>query len=130
MSLNQNGALRRVWSLYLNLNGADVWFIIHGERIPGHKLILGASSPYYSTIFYGSLPEDNEADMSASNISMKSSKEFLKFIYGLEPNLTMDNIEGVISQAKQSISDEIFAACEAFLKHGQMHSQDCSQLTN
>lgn len=116
MSVNQTAAIRSIQTLYLNPNGADVWFIIDGERIPGHKHILGAMCPYYSTMFYGSLPVKDEVDMTASNVSIDSFKEFLKFMYAQEPHLTLDNIEGVISMAKQSLSDEIFAACEEFLK--------------
>lgn len=39
--------------LYLIPVRADIWFIVHGGRIPGHKLIFGVSCPYYSKIFYG-----------------------------------------------------------------------------
>lgn len=118
MSLNpaQNAAIESIKSLYLNPNGADVWFIIVDERIPAHKHILSAMCPYYETMFYGSLPETGDVDLSASNITVESFKEFLKFVYLLEPKLTMDNMEGVMSLAKQSLSTYIFDKCDEFVK--------------
>lgn len=113
---DQNAAVVQSFrSLYLNPDRADVWFTIDGVRIPAHKLILSASSPYYKTMFYGSIPENVEIDLSASNISLESFQEFLKFLYILQPELTVHNISEVLFLAKQSLSDEIFAACEAFL---------------
>lgn len=109
--------LQNFQSLYLSPNNADVWFIIDGERIPSHKLILTAMSEYYKTMFYGSLPETGEINLNEANISSESFKEFLKFIYLVKPKLTMDNIEGVINMAKISLSDDIFAECEKFLKN-------------
>lgn len=103
--------------LYLSQDGADVWFVIDGERIPSHKLILTAMSEYYKTMFYGSLPETGEINMNDANISAESFKEFLKFIYLVKPNLTMDNIEGVINMAQISLSEDIFMECEKFLKN-------------
>lgn len=113
MSSNDVAQLRHFRSLYLNLNGADLWFIVDGERIPSHKLILTATIPYYKKI----LAENNDHDEShITGVSVESFKEFLKFVYLVKPELTTDNIEGVMSMARRWQSDEIFAECEEFLK--------------
>ncbi|KAJ6643408.1 BTB/POZ domain-containing protein 3 [Pseudolycoriella hygida] len=114
---NSTQKLKNIQSLYLNEDGADVFFLLDGERIPGHKIILTAMSDYYKTMFYGSLREDNNIDMNDSNVSVESFKEFLKFIYMSEPNLTMDNIDGVLTMAKRSLSEDILNECEQFLKN-------------
>lgn len=121
MELDPAPALKNIQFLYLNPRGADVWFKIKDERIPGHKLILSAMCPYYSTMFYGSLPESTEVNMTEAVTSVESFKEFLKFMYTLQPNLTMDNIEDVISLAKQSLSDECLSVCETFLKKSLLY---------
>lgn len=113
--LASSSALKRFQALYLNADGADVWFVFDKERIPAHKLILVTMSPWFETMFFGSLPESNEVNMTDANVSAEAFKEFLRFIYMSTANLTMDNIEGVIHLAKQSLSDEIFAKCEDFL---------------
>lgn len=115
MALNPNALVQSFNALYLNPNDANVWFVINSERIPAHRHILSAMCPFYDTMFHGSLPEGDEVDMSTANIAVKSFKEFLKFMYALKPNLTMENIADVMFLAKQSLSDDIFAACEEFL---------------
>lgn len=112
---SSNSALERFRSLYLNPAGADVWFVFDGERIPAHKLILTTMSPWLNTMFFGSLPENKEVHMTEVNASIGAFKEFLRFIYMDQANLTMENIEGVIHLAKQSLSDHIFNECEEFL---------------
>lgn len=92
MSSNDRAQLRHFQSLYLSTNGADLWFIIDGERIPSHKLILTATIPYYKKI----LSESDDNDEShLTGVSVESFKEFLKFIYMVKPDLTTDTIEGV-----------------------------------
>lgn len=113
MSSNDRGQLRHFQSLYLSSNGADMWFIIEDERIPSHKLILTASIPYYKEI----LSENQNNDEShLTDVSVESFKEFLKFIYLVKPNLTTDNIEGVMEMARRWQAEEIFTECEEFLK--------------
>lgn len=119
MTTSNVNPLEHINSLYLNENGADIWFRFDDERIPAHKIILTAMSKRYETAFFGSIRENGEVNMNVANvpnIMIDSFKEFLKFCYGVKPALTMDNIEGVIDMAKQSFSDKIFAACEDFLE--------------
>lgn len=108
--------VNKIRALYLNPDGADVWFNISDEHFPGHKLILSAMSPYYKTMFYGSLPENGEVNMTQAVTSIEAFKEFLKFMYFRKPHLTMTNIDEVISLAKQSLFDECVSVCELFLK--------------
>lgn len=111
MASNDRAQLRHFQSLYLSSNGADLWFIIDGERIPSHRLILTATIPYYKTILI-----DGDDENHLTGVSVESFKEFLKFVYMVKPNLATDNIEGVMDMARRWKSDEIFMDCEEFLK--------------
>lgn len=115
-SLAQSG-LNRFKALYLKSDSADVWFKFADERIPAHKLILTTMSPWMNAMFFGSLPEGNEVNMTNSKLSADSFKEFLQFFYmDVESvTLTMVNIEGVLDLAKQSLTEHIFNKCENFL---------------
>lgn len=110
--------LNRIKALYLSEEGADVWFNFPDERIPSHKLMLTTMSSWLNTMFHGSLPEGDEVDMTVNGkLTAAAFKEFLQFFY-MDPDsvkLTMENIEGVIDLAKQSLTDHIFDACESFL---------------
>lgn len=99
---------------YLSADQADVWFIIDDERIPGHKLILSSASPWFKTMFSGSLPEQGDVDLSET-ATAPEFKEFLQFFYGIDVHLTLENIEGVLNLSKQSMVDDFFRKCEQFL---------------
>lgn len=114
LSSAHNG-LNRFKALYLSDEGADVWFVFRTDRIPAHKLILTTMSPWLNTMFFGSLPEGNEVDMTNSDICALAFKEFLQFFYMDEVKLSIEHIEGVIDLAKQSLTDHIFNECENFL---------------
>lgn len=119
MSSAVQTGLNRFKTFYLSEEGADVWFkFSFGERIPAHKLMLTTMSPWLNAMFLGSLPEGDEVDMTVNGkLTAAAFKEFLQFFY-MDPGnvkLTMENIEGVIDLAKQSLAEHIFAACENFL---------------
>lgn len=109
-----NQRIKPCENLYLNADEADVWFVSDGERIPGHRIILTSVSPWFKTMFCGSLPEQGDVDMS-DNASAAEFKEFLQFFYLYDVQLTEQNIGGVINLAKQSMVDEFFMECEHFL---------------
>lgn len=115
MSSNANNGLKRIELLYLNSDGADVWFVFKDERIPAHKLILTTMSPWLNTMFFGALPEGNEVNMTNGPVTADAFKEFLQFFYTDKVKLTLKNIESVMDLAKQSLADHIFAECEEFL---------------
>ncbi|XP_031632451.1 BTB/POZ domain-containing protein 3-like [Contarinia nasturtii] len=114
MISNQSSLLQNIQNRYLNPNGADVWFVFDDERIPGHRIIL-ASSPWLESMFFGSLTENNDVNMNNSNVTSRSFKEFLRYIYTGNANLTMDNIDEMIFLADESLCQEIFDECEKFL---------------
>lgn len=111
-------------SLYLSSDQADVWFVIDNERIPAHKLILSSASPWFRTMFSGSLPEQGDVDLSET-ATVPEFKEFLQFFYLFDVQLTMANIGGVLNLAKQSMVDDFFRKCEQFLMDHQTLATMC-----
>ncbi|XP_055303187.1 BTB/POZ domain-containing protein 19-like [Sitodiplosis mosellana] len=115
MSDNKSVLLQTIQSSYLNPDGADVWFVFDGDRVPGHKFLLTGLSPWLNITFNSSLPETGNVDMTNSQVTVAAFKEFLQFFYMDDVTLTMENIEGVIHFAKQSLSKDVFTKCEQFL---------------
>lgn len=100
---------------FLDLDGADVWFEFEDERIPAHKFILSMRCDWFNEMFFGSVREGPDVDMTRRNQTSGEFKEFLKHIYYIEPDLTLQNIEGVIDLAKESLSEELVDKCQDFL---------------
>lgn len=107
--------LERHQHMFLNSQGADVWFVFDNERIPAHKCKLKVMNPWLKSMFHGSLPEGDEIDMTNFNVTGAVFTEFLRFIYFRKANLTMDNIRGIMNLAKQSTIKPFFNECEEFL---------------
>ena len=104
---NPNTLLQNIPKRYLNPDGADVWFVFDGEQFPGHRFIL-ASSPWLESMFSGSLTESGEINMSNSNLSPRTFKEFLRYVYTGKANLTMDNIREMMYLADKSLGSGNF----------------------
>lgn len=97
----------------LDLNGADVWFLFDGERVPAHQSRLKISE-WFNTMFLKRMVQ-NELDMTDTGIKAKNFKEFLKFFYEEEPHLNLKNIEGILDLAKKSSVVNFLELCEDFL---------------
>lgn len=95
--MSENILLRKIHDLFLSSDGADVWFVFVGERLPGHKFILTTMSPWLNAMFNGSLPEGEEVDI------QRISAIFV--LYTQKSKFTI----------KQSLCEEFFVKCEEFL---------------
>lgn len=91
----------------------DVTFIIESQKIRAHKCVLAATSPKYKAQFYGLQPENG--DIIVEGVTADAFKEFLKFFYLEKADFTPDNIEEVLSLAKQSLVEQFVEDCIEFL---------------
>lgn len=106
--------IKTVETLYLERDETgDVTFIVRSNGIRAHKSVLAANSPKYKAQFYGlQCDKDN---IIVDDVSTAAFEEFLQFFYLGKANLTMENIEDVLSLAKQSLFDGLVEACVLFL---------------
>lgn len=72
------------------------------ERIPAHKLLLVAVSDVFRAMFNGSWKEKDEVKIVDNRIN--EFKEFLKFFYFGQVNITMDNVEYFVCLGVSGIS--------------------------
>lgn len=91
----------------------DVTFIVKSQKIRAHKCVLAATSPKYKAQFYGSQPDNG--DIIVEGVTAAAFKEFLQFFYLEKAILTADNIEEVLSLAKQSLVEHFVKDCVSFL---------------
>lgn len=91
----------------------DAIFIIDAERIHAHRNVLAAFSPKYKAQFYG--PQADKGEIHVKDISANAFEEFIKFFYGETVNLTIENVESILNQAKQCLLNILVYECEMFL---------------
>lgn len=92
----------------------DITFIVNSEPIIAHKSVLAALSPKYEAQFYGSQQPDDD-EVYVEDISPSAFKEFIKFCYIEDCDLTIDIIEEVLNLAKQSLINHFVTKCGMFL---------------
>lgn len=91
-----------VKKLYLDKLTADVYFEFgnkEGERVPAHKNLLSAGSDVFNVMFYGKMQE--KGNIKIIDASADGFKEFLKFFYFDNVNLSMENIANVVNLGKK-----------------------------
>lgn len=91
----------------------DAIFVVESKRIHAHRNVLAAFSPKYKAQFYG--PQPDKGEIRVKGITADAFEEFIKFFYGEPVNYSIENIEGILSQAKQCLINVFVQECEIFL---------------
>ena len=72
-----------------NLSGAlwgkedltDIVFVVDGERIPAHKLVLASQSEYFRVMLYGEMKEASQEEIVLSDVPLAPFKKLLQYAY-------------------------------------------------
>lgn len=74
---------------------SDVTFIIEGAKIPSHKNILAARSPYFRALLYGGLAESLQEEIELK-VPLNAFKTLLNFMYTGCMSLAKMNKEDIL----------------------------------
>ncbi|KAL5515155.1 hypothetical protein EMCRGX_G000282 [Ephydatia muelleri] len=65
-----------------NKKYVDVTFVVEGQPVPAHRLILASQSDYFDLLFYGKMREANSSDeMPLPNAPLEALRLLLEFMY-------------------------------------------------
>ncbi|KAL5220487.1 hypothetical protein ABZP36_025200 [Zizania latifolia] len=67
--------------LLLEQEGADVTFVVEGEKIAAHKIVLAARSPVFKAELYGQMKEKNARRITVRDMRPHVFRALLRFIY-------------------------------------------------
>ncbi|KAL3287749.1 hypothetical protein HHI36_002213 [Cryptolaemus montrouzieri] len=68
-------------ALCLSHEYSDVVFIVEGQKLHAHKVILASRSEYFRALLYGGLKETNQSEIVLNDAPLKAFKILLKYIY-------------------------------------------------
>lgn len=113
---------------YLDGSTADVHFVFETEdgkceRIASHKFLLIAYSEVFRAMFNGSWKEND--DVKIVDASPAAFGEFLKFFYFDEAELTMENVEEVMSLGQKYLVGECVEVCTKYLIENLTNENVC-----
>lgn len=116
-------------SQFLNPNFADIYFVIQENdeqrhKIPAHKVILAASSPFFQKYFQENV---DLKKIELANSTMEAFKEFLFTFYSenTEKYFTIANASKVLTLAKQFGTIRCIKLHEKFLVKNLSINQIC-----
>lgn len=68
----------------------DVYFVISGQRIPAHKVVLAAQSQYFECMLFGNMREASMNEIPLEGVPVSAFRKVLQFAY--TGTLQMDNV--------------------------------------
>ena len=83
----------------LNDDLCDVTIIAGERKIHAHKLVLAASSPYFRSMFTGSLSEVNQTEVTIRGVDEEALEAMINFCYTSSIELGENNVESLLSAA-------------------------------
>uniref|UniRef100_A0A1I8Q1D0 Kelch-like protein diablo n=1 Tax=Stomoxys calcitrans TaxID=35570 RepID=A0A1I8Q1D0_STOCA len=113
--------------LYLeNHQLCDVVLIagIDGRRVPAHRLVLSASSAYFSAMFTGSLRETKEEEVTLGEVHGDALQILVQYCYTGFIELREDTVETLLATACLLQLNAVVTACCNFLAR-QLHPSNC-----
>ena len=95
----------------------DVEFIVNGEKVGAHRLVLAISSPVFNEMFTTETGNDGKSTIELVDFSsVVAFREFIKFIYMEEANITMENVFPLLYLARHYVTPTLEAICSSFVK--------------
>ncbi|XP_033867879.2 actin-binding protein IPP-like [Acipenser ruthenus] len=102
----------------------DVQLLVGGRQFSVHRLVLAASSPYFSALFTGGMREADKDIVQILGVEADVFEMLLEFIYSGVVNVTVDNVQELIITADMLQLSEVVKICCEFLKV-QMDPSNC-----
>jgi BTB/POZ domain-containing protein 9 len=88
---------------FINENFADIHFIVEGQPIPAHKVVVCARSAYFRAMLMGGLKESRQQSIELHSASREAFLPVLEFLY--TKKVDFEKIE-------ETIVDVFLLACE------------------
>ncbi|XP_072297257.1 actin-binding protein IPP-like [Eucyclogobius newberryi] len=116
--------LEQMNKMRLRNDFCDVGLNVGGHVFRVHRLLLAASSPYFSALFSGGMRESEKEEIQILGVEKVVFEVLLDFIYTGLINVTVDNVQELMVAADMLQLTEVVSICGEFLK-GHMDPSNC-----
>ena len=115
---HSNMVLASLNDLRVHRELCDIELVVDNVRIPAHKSILCACSPYFKAMFSSSYSEANQGSVVIRDVSSTALELLVQYFYTSEVYITTDNVQELLSASCMfqipSLKD---ACCEFMCRH-------------
>ncbi|XP_061588919.1 actin-binding protein IPP isoform X2 [Cololabis saira] len=108
--------LAQINKLRLRSDFCDVGLKVGGQVFRVHRLVLAASSPYFSALFSGGMREAEKEEIQIIGVGTEIFEILLDFIYTGTISVTVENVQEIMIAADMLQLNEVVSICGEFLK--------------
>ncbi|XP_077377309.1 actin-binding protein IPP isoform X2 [Festucalex cinctus] len=116
--------LAQLNKMRLRTDFCDVRLRVGGRVFKVHRLVLAASSPYFSALFSGGMSEADKEEVEILGVDTDVFEVLLEFVYTGTINVTVENVQELMLAADMLQLNEVVSICGEFLK-GHMDPSNC-----
>uniref|UniRef100_A0A3B4ZBL7 Intracisternal A particle-promoted polypeptide n=1 Tax=Stegastes partitus TaxID=144197 RepID=A0A3B4ZBL7_9TELE len=116
--------LAQMNKMRLRTDFCDVGLKVGGQVFRVHRLVLAASSPYFSALFSGGMREADKDEVQILGVDTEVFEVLLDFIYTGVISVTVENVQELMVAADMLQLNEVVSICGEFLK-GHMDPSNC-----
>nr|XP_020474026.1 actin-binding protein IPP isoform X3 [Monopterus albus] len=116
--------LSQMNKMRLRADFCDVGLKVGSRVFRVHRLVLAASSPYFSALFSGGMREADKEEVQILGVETEVFQILLDFIYTGVIGVTVDNVQELMVAADMLQLNEVVSICGEFLK-GHMDPSNC-----
>ncbi|KAM6948168.1 actin-binding protein IPP [Aplochiton taeniatus] len=116
--------LAQINKMRLRTDFCDVGLRVGGRVFKVHRLVLAASSPYFSALFSGGMREAEREEVQILGIEAEVFQVLLEFVYTGMINVTVETVQELMVAADMLQLVEVVSICGEFLK-GHMEPSNC-----
>ena len=94
----------------------DIELVVDGARIPAHKSILSACSPYFKAMFSSGYSEANQGSVIIREVSSTALELLVVYFYTSEVYITTDNVQELLGASCMFQVPSLKDACCEFMR--------------
>ncbi|PFX19367.1 Kelch-like protein 17 [Stylophora pistillata] len=102
----------------------DVELIVAGKEIKAHRVVLAAVSPYFNAMFTSDVVESKQKVVHLNDLDPLAVHMAVEFAYVARVNLTVDNVQSLLTVATLLQMDTLVEKCCYFLEN-ELHPSNC-----
>ncbi|XP_069498492.1 actin-binding protein IPP [Ambystoma mexicanum] len=102
----------------------DVRLVVGEKQFVVHRLVMAASSPYFSALLSGGLSESSKDVVHILGVESDTFQLLLDFIYTGTVAISAGNVQELLTAADMMQLSEVVDLCSEFLK-GQIDASNC-----
>ncbi|KAJ8318887.1 hypothetical protein KUTeg_003978 [Tegillarca granosa] len=109
--------LNGIRKLYESDRYTDVTIYVENQPLSCHKVILSAVSGYFDAMFSSGMREATSEKIALQNISLKTFKDILSFVYSGKDIINHETAEELLVASSMLQMDCLQVKCEKFMVH-------------